>query len=415
MGSIRSLSRVDVPSFVEVASNAYPGMGVNTPEDKQKLVERLEKQTESDGKNLFGAYSGNRLVGGMLLHDFTMNFLSHQIDLGGVGFVCVDLLHKKEKIAKELITYFERYYRDKGTAIAALYPFRPDFYRRMGYGYGSKMNQYRFAPKELPKGPSKQNMKKLSEENVGELHKCYTRFSLKNHGMIVRSEEDIKRLFQDPKNKIFGVWQDDECKGYCVFSFENSKSGNFISNHILMKEFVWETREALLELCTFLHSQQDQIHQIIWNTQQEAFHFLLDDPRNGSDNLMPHVYHESNAAGVGLMYKVLDVRALFKQTTAISFGSANLNVNLIVTDSFANLTHEVSVNFHNGYALVIDDKEPDVTVKLSISEFSSLIMGSISFTSLFQFGLVQLSDDKYLKELHLIFSALPKPICMTGF
>ncbi|MGM0837520.1 MAG: sterol carrier protein domain-containing protein [Bacillota bacterium] len=111
----------------------------------------------------------------------------------------------------------------------------------------------------------------------------------------------------------------------------------------------------------------------------------------------------------------MDIRALFEQTTANSFGSANLNVNLSVTDSFANLTHEVSVNFHNGYALVMDDKEPDVTVKLSISEFSSLIMGSISFTSLFQFGLVQLSDDKYLKELHLIFSALPKSICMTGF
>jgi hypothetical protein len=97
VGIIRSLSRDEVPSFVEVARNAYPGMGVNTPEDKQKLIERLEKQTESGGKNLFGAYSGNTLVGGMLLHDFTMNFHSHQIDLGGVGFVCVNLLHRKKR------------------------------------------------------------------------------------------------------------------------------------------------------------------------------------------------------------------------------------------------------------------------------------------------------------------------------
>jgi predicted acetyltransferase len=182
-----------------------------------------------------------------------------------------------------------------------------------------------------------------------------------------------------------------------------------------MKEFVWKTREALLELCTFLHSQQDQIHQIIWNTQQEAFHFLLNDPRNGSNNLMPHVYHESNAAGVGLMYKVLDIRALFEQTDTISFGTETLNVKWCVTDSFANLTHEISVHFNDGYALVMDDLEPDVTVKLSISEVSSLIMGSIRFTSLYQLGLVQLSNDLYLQKLHLIFSALPKPICMTGF
>ncbi|MCA1319086.1 GNAT family N-acetyltransferase [Bacillus tianshenii] len=415
MGRIRSLSRSDIPSFVEVASLAYPGMGIFTPEDKQKLIERLEKQTESGAKNLFGAYSGQTLLGGMLLHDFRVNFLSNQLDLGGVGFVCVDLLHKKEKIAKELITYFEQYYREKGTAIAALYPFRPDFYRKMGYGYGSKMNQYRFAPKELPKGASKQNVKRLCEENKGELHQCYTRFALKNHGMIERSEEDMKRLFQDPKNNIFGVWQEDVCKGYCVFSFENSKPGNFISNHMLMKEFVWETREALMELCTFIHSQQDQIHQVIWNTQQEAFHHLMIDPRNGSDNLMPHVYHETNASGVGLMYKVLDIRGLFEQTDTMSFGLGSLKVKWCVTDSFANKNHEVLVHFHDGYADVRDDMEPDLTVSLSISEFSSLIMGAISITSLYRFGLVQLSDDHHLQTLHQIFSALPTPICMTGF
>jgi predicted acetyltransferase len=62
----------------------------------------------------------------MCLHDFTMDFLGVRIPAGGVGQVAVDLLHKKEHVAKEMMAYALRHYRELGVPLVSLYPFRPD-------------------------------------------------------------------------------------------------------------------------------------------------------------------------------------------------------------------------------------------------------------------------------------------------
>jgi predicted acetyltransferase len=48
----------------------------------------------------------------MCLHDFTMDFLGVRIPAGGVGQVAVDLLHKKEHVAKEMMAYSPQHYQE---------------------------------------------------------------------------------------------------------------------------------------------------------------------------------------------------------------------------------------------------------------------------------------------------------------
>ena len=42
--------------------------------------------------------------------------------------------------------YHHKHYRVSGAPMALLWPFQPDFYRNMGYGYGRKMNKYAMKP-----------------------------------------------------------------------------------------------------------------------------------------------------------------------------------------------------------------------------------------------------------------------------
>ncbi len=46
-------------------------------------------------------------------------------------------------------------------------------------------------------------------------------------------------------------------------------------NDLVVKKFIYESREALMELMTFLHTQLDQVNDVILNTQEEYFHYLL--------------------------------------------------------------------------------------------------------------------------------------------
>jgi predicted acetyltransferase len=415
MYDIRKLTFSEYSRFVDLASNAYPGMNVNSAEEKEALIKRLEKQTETSDKQLYGCFKGSVLVGGMLLHDFIMTYQYQTMKVGGLGFVCVDLLHKKEKVAKNLVTYFEDYFLKRGCHLTALYPFRPDFYKKMGYGYGTKMNKFVFEPKQLPLGASKKNIMQLTENHTSDLFDCYNRYMEKTHGMMGRSEEVIKAVFQNPKTKVFGVRGRNNLTGYVMFHFETAKQGNFLSNNIVIKEMVTETKDALSELCTFLHTQQDQVNKIIWNTQEDNVHYLLYDPRNGTENIMPHAYHESNTSGVGLMYKILDTNQFFESLNGVCFGKENISIAWKLKDTLHGRCQDINVRFHEGTAEIMEDADTEAEVEISLSDFTSLMMGSVDFQSLYRLGLVRVSDETKIPSIHSIFSIFTKPQCLTAF
>lgn len=214
---------------------------------------------------------------------------------------------------------------------------RPDFYRRMGFGYGTKMNQYRLRPSAFPRDPSAPPVRSLTADDKDAVAACYERFASRTHGMMQKTERELRRLFDNPQHRIFGYQRNGKIHGYLVFTWERGES--FITNDIQVSEMIYEDREALLALTSFLHSQTDQVRTIVVNTQDEHFHHLLLDPRNGTEKLIPDVYHQTNAQGVGLMYRVVDLAGIFDRLAESKLGSLSPRakpccVELTVSDSF---------------------------------------------------------------------------------
>ncbi|MGE5703169.1 MAG: GNAT family N-acetyltransferase, partial [Clostridia bacterium] len=145
MREIREIGLESVDQLVGLAANAYPGRNFFSEQARQALKERFATSMKEDEMcRHYGMFSGKKMIGGMKFFDFDMTLLSVPVKAGGLGLVCVDLLRKKEKVAKDMLQYYLHHYRDRGVHLAILYPFRVDFYRQMGFGAGTKMNQYRF-------------------------------------------------------------------------------------------------------------------------------------------------------------------------------------------------------------------------------------------------------------------------------
>ena len=415
MAEVRALSPEDFDPAARIFADAYPGFKIATEEDRKRFSERALKLNEEEPTAQFhGLFRDGQLQGMMCFYDFSTNFLQARIPAGGVGQVAVALLHKKEHVAKEMMLYFLRHYRDRETPLVALYPFRPDFYRKMGFGYGTKMSQYRVKPSALPKGPSKARVRYLTEADRPALIACYQRFVDRTHGMMEKSEHEVKRLFAAPQHRIVGYEKDGVIQGYLVFTFE--KGDTFLLNDIQVQEFVYEDVQALSELLTFLHTQADQIRHVIVNTQDEYFHYLLLDPRNNSQRLIPDVYHESNTQGVGLMYRVIDVPGIFDMLHERNFGGQTCTLELNVVDSFLpENAGSTLLRFEGGCVRRVDGRERDVSLRLDVAEFSSLLAGSVDFFSLFRYGLVEISDPAYVKTINRIFAVEQKPMCTTSF
>lgn len=407
----------DFDSLVTLIGNAYPGLKLNTADSIRSFKERMLKTLADDsGSRIYGVYEEEQLLGTMRLYDFQMNLFGVSLLAGGVGMVAVDMLHKKEKVAKDLVDSYLRHYVDKGAAMALLYPFRTDFYKKMGFGMGTKMSKYRIPPGNFPKGAGKTHLFFAKPDDSGEIAACYQRFMRTINGLIERSREEFSRMVEHPDHRTVCFRKDGMVLGYMVYTFKNVNEENMMQNDLIIKEWVYETPEALQEMCSFLHSQSDQINRVVFHTQDEYFHFLFDDPRNETYRVLPHVYLESNTQGVGVMYRILSVKRFFQQVAHHSFGGQSLTLTLRVRDTFLMENHgSLTIRFEEGYPAIADDAAGDVVMEVDIAELSSLVMGAITLKGLLKHGLVTLSDMAYANQLHQLFLTPEKPMCMTAF
>jgi predicted acetyltransferase len=412
----KKLSEEEIVDFIKIGGLAYPFMNIITPEDLQKQADRYKKiQSEDPNATIYGAFRDDKLVGGMMLHDFSMNFADVQIKAGGVGFVAVDLLHKKERIAKDIISYFIDHYRQSKVAVAMLYPFRPDFYKQMGFGFGTKMNQYKIKPNTLPKASHKENIHYLTEQDEDGLINCYNVFANKTHGMIARTNAEISNIYAPGKTTVI-YKQGENVEGYVSFFFKKVGEQNAMKNDIIVKELIYLNLEVFKQLLNFLHTQFDQINRIIINTQDEYFHYLLSDPRDESDNCFAPVYHQSNLQGVGLMYRIIDNGLFFSQLEGHSFNNENIKLKLTIVDNFVEENNKpIIVEFKNGKPFVVGGMNYDAEISMDISDFSAMAMGSVEFRALLRLGLAEISDKSYAEIVNNLFKTKDKPICTTMF
>ena len=414
--TIRKIPLRDLDDFISIISNAYPAFGVTSDQERKKMRQRLVMVSKDPTIAHYGVYRNRKLVGGMRTYDFNMNLFSLETMVGGVGLVAVDLLHKKQKACRDLIMYFINLYRKKGSSMVALYPFRPDFYRKMGFGYGTKLNLYRIRPEDMPSEGSREHLRYLAPGDRKAFHECSDRFWKKHHGMFKIKKHEIDNFFKNPAAKTVVYEDHDRILGYLSFVFKRADDENVLKNHIVVRELVYENRDVLHELLAFLRVQSDQISQILFPTQDDMIHFMVKDPRDGSENIIPVIVHQTNTQGVGVMYRVIDTRKIFRLLANHQFGHHSYRLKLSIHDSFLKENSgSVIVKFDDGHVSVMKGGRYDVEVSLDVSDFSSLLVGSVDYGSLYLYGLTDISDQQYIETVTSTFKVEQKPICHTTF
>lgn len=402
-------------TYVRICLNAYPSMTL--PVDQ--LTERLmDTQKNDNASNYYGAFEDDLLVGGMRLLDFKLNYHGQMIDASGVGMVAVDLLQKKKGLAKDLINYYLDHYEQRDNYLALLYPFRPDFYYRMGFGYGTKMNQYDFCPASLPKGRVKGQLTYLKDEHKTMLKEFYNRHAQGVHGLCLKSDYEIESLFKAhaDNNTLVGYQEDGALLGYLAFGFKKAHDNNFVRNNLAVREWMWNSPVGFAGLARFLHIQADQIERIVFNTQDEDFHFALSDVRHSSFNMIPSVYHQSNITGVGVMYRITNFTAFMGATAGRNFNGMDMNLSVQIQDTFRpENAGQYYLSFQGGQAYLSPvPLHEGVSLGIDIADLSSLLMGSVDFAALHRLGRVDV-DASRVEDLNALFRVERKPQCITAF
>jgi len=417
MLTIKKLSERHYSDLMLIEAEAYPGMKIVSAEDRIAAVQRLTNSLEDKRRTWYGAFRESKMVGAMETFDFIMNVHGIKVPAGGVGGVAVDLMHKKEHVARDLMAFYLNYYYENDAPMAVLWPFHSEFYHKMGFGLGARMYQYRVKTSSFPKSRSKTHVRYLAQDDIPAINECYIRLFEQRTGMIEETEAGWRHLFANYKNLRFAGYEDNGViRGYLVYRFQPNNPQNFLDNDLSVIQMVYETPQVMSELLTFIRAQDDQVKRVIFHTPEEEFYYLLSDPYNDSGNLISPTYQESHTAGVGIMYRVLNTRKLFALLDDHNFGGVTIRLRLTVRDSFfSENSSSLILHVVNGRVSIIDGGEFEVEISLDIAEFSSMFMGAVGFHSLISYQLTEISDQSYVDSIHRMFATTEKPLCTTSF
>lgn len=414
---IRLLEENDLTTAIDIVSLAYPGMNIQTPESKKDFVNRLinEQKQRTDVK-FFGYFKQEEMIGVYRVSEFACNVNGEFQRVFGLGMVAVHLLHKKEKVAFQMLSNFHAYARQEGVALVSLYPFNPSFYRKMGYGYGPLKYEFRLIPHAF-KGGAKEHVTFLSPADEDDIVSLYDRYAKENHGMFKRTWVEKDRIKNAATNYV-GVYEGEILVGALAFTLQPVKDSHFLHQHMIVHEWIWTTPRAFQQLASWLSSQQDQVERIIIRTHDKSFLYSLEQPLNDSNHLIPSVNHEVATTGAGIMYRIVHIPSFVQAMNDQQLRRPNENTRILleVKDSFLGEQDGIfELRYHEQCwtATKIETTEA-AHVSIRIGDLSAWWMGCVSITELIKYGQVVINklDSHKLDEW---FKPTNSPICYTSF
>lgn len=452
---IRRLKPENMADYIDIYLNAYPAGKDLSAECRQKYYDRnLQSLMEYDHVNFFGMFEkgGSQkepeetLIAIMKLIDFDMNLFGEMKRACGLMSLGVHPLHKKKGAARDMVRFFEQYTVDSGAAVAMLLPFRMDFYRKLGYGCGSRLDEYHIKTEYLPElriagvdGQSRAGkagkpdcvLRLLDRDAVDrsdavdQMVACHRRFVERNHGAVCKFEEEIRDMRADDEIRRLGCFRQDRLAGYAAFTFINTSDCNYTLNLMDVKELVYDDEEVLRILLGGLRMQGDLAQSVILRSGEPDFYHLLQSCQDMSGNYIDYGFLQTNVSAVGTMYKIPDVQGFIAAASHRLFLPEEMTVGFCVEDELAAAERRFALVFaksacqdcsfwsYDGSEQAYENA--DVRVSCKLSDLSSLLMGSAELGGLIRLGVMQVSDPAWTGRLDRLFHAEQKPFTNTDY
>ena len=413
---IRPIGPEVVEQYLEVYLNAYPAFKSLDDECRQFYREKtIFDMTNDKEVDFIGMFDGDKLIATMKLVNFQMNVYGRMQPAVGLMSLAVHPLFKKQGAALAMVRYYEAYAAERSD-IAVLLPFRMDFYRKMGYGLGGKMDEYHIPTLHLPKCKDLSHIRLLSREDIDAVLACHTAFAKANHGMLIKYEEEIRDMRADESTIRVGYEEGGELVGYAAYHFAQENDVNYTMNRIVVDELIYSDGTVLRALLGYLRNQTDLAETIVIRSGEEDFYHLLPDAADVSGNYIPFGYLQTNVSAMGNMYKVMDPEKFVAHTDYRQFPAIDKTVRFQYLDEMASEEKSLTVAFADGrWSVAKEDAKVDATITCAMSDLSALLMNCGRLASFVRLGVMTIDNPAETPVLDMLLYYAQKPFSNSDF
>ncbi|MCQ2547467.1 MAG: GNAT family N-acetyltransferase [Clostridia bacterium] len=410
---VKAVPESDLDAYLDCYLNAYPQGKSQGDDGREKYGPRIINSMRNDkGINFYGLYEEGKIIATMKLIDFDINLFGEMRKSVGVMALAVHPLHKKKGAAKNMIEFSEYYAKASGAILNMLLPFRIDFYKSMGYGYGTKINEYTLDTASLPKHDYSHLRFVDIHKEYDALIQCYKDYVHSYHGMVYKFEDELRDIDGDSDTRRFGYYDENgQMKGYVAFDFEADSDENYTINYMNVKELVYSDKEVLAELLGGLQAQADLAQRLVIRSGEADFTYVFPNCQSTNRGYIDFGFMETNLQAVGTMYKISDLKAFVQGTEHRKFLTHDRKLKFVIYDEFKHREFEQAVEFKNGHWYPCD--AADEYVKGNLSDISALLMGSCDFGALARLGVLETNGDEDIMDA--LFHVSQKPFTNTDY
>ncbi len=163
------------------------------------------------------AEEGGRRIGGVRLYRLRLHLRGRTYPTLGLGAVAVVPEHRGRGLGRRICMEAMRIGRERGDALSLLFPFRVDYYARLGYALVGERHRYRFRTADLTRvREGTGRVIRLDEGEWEEPAEVYGRVARRSSGMLERQPRHWRRLEGDGRERFLHRDGSGSARGYLV-------------------------------------------------------------------------------------------------------------------------------------------------------------------------------------------------------
>lgn len=255
------------------------------------------------------ALEDGRIAGALKSLQLTQYMARAALPMFGLAAVAVAPWARRRGVARVLCESALRQAAERGDAVSGLYPFRPAFYRRMGWTLAGELHRYRFKPEQLH-DPGDTGVELLAQSDLPALYACYDAVARESNGLVARDAHRWKRHLDTMDTHVFAARSGAAVDGYVIVRYRKSRSAD--RRPLVVRELVAADEAARARLLGFLSRQRDLWRRVIYDaTPDERFDHRLADPRPPGYGAARWLWNETARIIRGPMFRIVDLGRAF--------------------------------------------------------------------------------------------------------
>jgi len=393
------------------AYTAFKDMTEAGRESKKELL--LYSMDNDKSVHFFGLEEDGKIIATMRIVDYEINIFGQMKKAAGLASLAVHHLHKKQHAAFDMVKFFDDYAKEN-CDIALLLPFNMAFYKKMGYGFQSRIMEHNVPTASLPAHDDISHLVLLNDSDLNDILNCQREFVLQNHGQLVKFEDDIRNISANGETRWIGYRDHGKLKGYMSIDFTCDSDTNYTLNCMNVTEMAYLDSEIFRELIGYLKLQSDQAQRTVLITGEPDFISIFSDAADVSGYYIHYGGIQTNTVALNVMHKIPDPARFVQDTAYRKFPSGNLNVRFDYYDEMLHEDHSLTIDISN-QKWHLTESSPDVTVTCCLADLTSIFMGSAEVAALSRLGVIKVSEELKLTELDTLFHVPQKPYSNSDF